>query len=124
MGRPCGCGQIDWCAGRMLSFCSCLSQHLEEFQLARKVRSRPRKPGSTGTRSKRSPERAGDALPSKDEIMEAFRRASPAQRALLIAGGLVVLGTSPYWGPAVWRSKRVRDVLAAGAGIAFDRFLG
>ncbi len=97
----------------------------EEHLLARKTRSPPRKPRSTGTRKQRTrAHRSGEVLPSPDEVLEAFRRASPAQRALLIAGGLVVLGTSPYWAPAVWRSKKVREVLTAGAGMAFDRFWG
>lgn len=91
--------------------------------MARKTRSHPRKPSSTRTRHKGESDQA-DQLPSPGDLVEAFRHASSTQRALLIAGGLVVLGTSPYWGPVVWRSKRVRSLVTAGAGMAFNRFLG
>lgn len=61
-------------------------------------------------------------LPSTDAIVGAYRRATPARKAMMIAGGVAVACTAPYWVPAVWRSKTARRVLASGASAAFSKF--
>ncbi len=63
------------------------------------------------------------ALPSATQVLDAFGRAGPLKRTLMVAGGVLVVGTSPYWVPAAWRSKRVRQVLAVGVGKSFTKWL-
>ena len=61
-------------------------------------------------------------LPSTDAIVGAYKRATPARKAMMIAGGVAVACTAPYWVPAVWRSKTARRVLTTGASAAFSKF--
>lgn len=57
-------------------------------------------------------------------MAQAFSNASPAKRAGMIAVGAAVVAASPYWVPAVMRSKTARRVAAFGASFMAPRLLG
>ena len=67
-------------------------------------------------------ESAASPLPSTQAVVNAYKRATPTRKAMMIAGGIAVACTAPYWAPAVWRSKTARRVLGTGAGAAFSKF--
>jgi hypothetical protein len=75
-----------------------------------------------GMTQKPQTDSAAAPLPSTEAVVHAYRRATPTRKAMMIAGGIAVACTAPYWGPAVWRSKTARRVLGAGAGTVFSRF--
>ena len=62
-----------------------------------------------------------DTLPER--AVDAFEQGSPAKKVAIIAAGLVVIGTAPYWVPPVWRSKTVRSLAAWGANQALTAWL-
>jgi hypothetical protein len=55
--------------------------------------------------------------------VDAFEQGSTAKKVALIAAGLVVVGTAPYWLPPVWRSKTIRGLAAWGANQALTAWL-
>ena len=57
-------------------------------------------------------------------VINAFQRASVPKKVAMIAAGVVVVGASPYWMPAVWRSKQLRRLAMLGAGHAFSSWIG